>query len=137
MASLLYGAALSAQWAVHRRLLRDAWSTDGPLTHDSAYSTQTKGWWTAADGGGGDAHRTGRHLLGETHIALYIIIPVISAVVGYVTNVMALQMTFYPLEFTPSPLKFAQPEGQPFGLLGGWQAGPYGRGRPLFSRHFL
>jgi hypothetical protein len=32
-------------------------------------------------------------------------------------------MTFYPLEFTPSILKFAQPEGQPFGLLGGWQAG--------------
>jgi uncharacterized membrane protein YheB (UPF0754 family) len=30
-------------------------------------------------------------------------------------------MTFYPLEFTPSRLKFAQLEGQPFGLLGGWQ----------------
>jgi uncharacterized membrane protein YheB (UPF0754 family) len=57
----------------------------------------------------------------DTHIALYIIIPFISAIVGYVTNVMALQMTFYPLEFTPGILKFAQPEGQPFGLLGGWQ----------------
>ena len=57
----------------------------------------------------------------DTHIALYIIIPFVSAVVGYVTNVVALQMTFYPLEFTPSRLKFAQLEGQPFGLLGGWQ----------------
>ena len=75
---------------------------------------------------------SGRSLLGSsdlaaleagsgTHFALYIIIPFISAVVGYVTNVVALKMTFYPLEFTPAPLKFAQPAGQPFGLLGGWQ----------------
>ena len=56
-----------------------------------------------------------------THFALYIIIPFVSAIVGYVTNVVALKMTFYPLEFTPAPLKFAQPKGQPFGLLGGWQ----------------
>ena len=57
----------------------------------------------------------------STHFALYILIPFISAVVGYVTNVVALKMTFYPLEFTPAVLKFAQPVGQPFGLLGGWQ----------------
>ena len=56
-----------------------------------------------------------------THFALYIIIPFVSAIVGYATNVVALKMTFYPLEFTPAPLKFAQPKGQPFGLLGGWQ----------------
>ena len=43
-----------------------------------------------------------------THFALYIIIPFVSAIVGYVTNVVALKMTFYPLEFTPAPLKFAK-----------------------------
>jgi hypothetical protein len=57
----------------------------------------------------------------DTHIALYLIIPFMSAIVGYATNIVALQMTFYPLEFFPSFLKFAQVPGQPFGLLGGWQ----------------
>mmetsp|Transcript_13864 Transcript_13864/g.47826 ORF Transcript_13864/g.47826 Transcript_13864/m.47826 type:complete len:441 (-) Transcript_13864:850-2172(-) len=51
----------------------------------------------------------------------YLLIPIFSAVVGYVTNVIALQMTFYPIEFFPGFLKFAQIPGQPFGLLGGWQ----------------
>mmetsp|Transcript_70961 Transcript_70961/g.199027 ORF Transcript_70961/g.199027 Transcript_70961/m.199027 type:complete len:430 (+) Transcript_70961:3866-5155(+) len=44
--------------------------------------------------------------------------PLISGFVGYITNVIALKMTFYPLEFWP--LKVWQPEDQPFGLFG-WQ----------------
>ena len=52
---------------------------------------------------------------------LYIMIPFVCGLVGYVTNVLALKMTFYPLEFFPRCLKFAQVPGQPFGLLGGWQ----------------
>ena len=42
----------------------------------------------------------------------------ISALVGYVTNVVALKMTFYPLEFTG--VKLYQPKDQPFGFFG-WQ----------------
>lgn len=37
---------------------------------------------------------------------------------GFGTNVLALWMTFYPIEFVP--YKLWQPEGQPFGLFG-WQ----------------
>ncbi|CAM9431910.1 unnamed protein product [Chrysoparadoxa australica] len=44
--------------------------------------------------------------------------PCVSAVVGYVTNVVALKMTFYPLEFFGP--RIYQPEGSPLGLLG-WQ----------------
>jgi uncharacterized membrane protein YheB (UPF0754 family) len=29
----------------------------------------------------------------------YILIPLISAVIGYVTNVIAIKMTFYPLDY--------------------------------------
>jgi len=57
----------------------------------------------------------------ETAFAMYVMIPFICGIVGYVTNVLALKMTFYPLEFFPKCLKFAQIPGQPFGLLGGWQ----------------
>ena len=56
-----------------------------------------------------------------TSIELYVMIPFICGLVGYVTNVLALKMTFYPLEFYPRCLKFAQVPGQPFGLLGGCQ----------------
>ena len=49
---------------------------------------------------------------------LYLTIPLISALVGYVTNVVALKMTFYPLEFTG--VKLYQPKDQPFGFFG-WQ----------------
>jgi uncharacterized membrane protein YheB (UPF0754 family) len=49
---------------------------------------------------------------------VYILIPILSGLVGYVTNVVALWMTFYPSEFWP--IKIWQPEGQPFGLFG-WQ----------------
>jgi len=54
---------------------------------------------------------------------MYVVIPVISAVVGWFTNVLALQMTFYPLEFTPSFLAFTQIPEQPIGwlVLFGWQ----------------
>ena len=38
----------------------------------------------------------------------------------YVTNVVALYMTFYPIEFYPAALRLYQPEGRPFGLFG-WQ----------------
>ena len=101
-ASMATSALVGAAVSVHRKALRDA----------SEPGVTTVGGWST------------RALLsedGETHIALYIIIPFISAVVGYVTNVIALQMTFWPLEFTPGVLKFAQPSGQPFGILGGWQ----------------
>ena len=54
----------------------------------------------------------------ENSVWLYVTIPVISALVGYVTNVVALKMTFYPLEFVGP--RIYQPEGQPFGFFG-WQ----------------
>ena len=113
--SLVLGAVHASAHGLHRRLLRQ----------DDHHASD--------EFGGGFEQRWGRSLLGssddadklskgsDTHIAFYVIIPFVSAVVGYVTNVVALQMTFYPLEFTPSQLKFAQLEGQPFGLLGGWQ----------------
>jgi len=50
----------------------------------------------------------------------YLVMPFISGIVGWGTNVVALKMTFYPLEFQPSFLKFYQPSEQPFGLFG-WQ----------------
>ena len=114
--SLVLGAVHASAHGLHRRLLRQ---------DDHHHASD--------EFGGGFEQRWGRSLLGssddadklskgsDTHIAFYVIIPFVSAVVGYVTNVVALQMTFYPLEFTPSQLKFAQLEGQPFGLLGGWQ----------------
>jgi len=47
-----------------------------------------------------------------------VLLPIISGFVGYVTNVIALKMTFYPIEFVGIPLlRF---EDQPFGLFG-WQ----------------
>ena len=49
---------------------------------------------------------------------LYFVIPVISGFVGWFTNVLALHMTFYPLDF--KGVKIWQPEGQPFGFFG-WQ----------------
>mmetsp|Transcript_24240 Transcript_24240/g.67150 ORF Transcript_24240/g.67150 Transcript_24240/m.67150 type:complete len:410 (+) Transcript_24240:124-1353(+) len=49
---------------------------------------------------------------------LYVLIPIIDGAVGYFTNVLALQMTFAPLEFVGIPIiRF---EEQPFGLFG-WQ----------------
>lgn len=112
-------ALLSAAVNVHRKMLR--------CRHSSSPEDDTNALFEAATVTSFSAWTMdGRSLLQEedaadTHIALYIIIPFVSAIVGYVTNVMALQMTFYPLEFTPGILKIAQPEGQPFGLLGGWQ----------------
>ena len=74
---------------------------------------------------GDEATTTGRRLLASSDLAStlwkYFIIPPVAALVGWGTNVVALKMTFYPLEFFPSFLQFAQPKGQPFGLLGGWQ----------------
>ena len=51
-------------------------------------------------------------------IWVYIIIPFLSGIVGYVTNVIAIWMTFHPTEF--KPFKVWQPSGQPIGLFG-WQ----------------
>ena len=49
---------------------------------------------------------------------LYLLMPFISGLIGWSTNVLALKMTFYPLEFVGVPLlRF---EDQPFGLFG-WQ----------------
>lgn len=48
----------------------------------------------------------------------YFLIPWIAGAVGYITNVVALQMTFYPLEFFGIPIyRF---KNEPFGILG-WQ----------------
>ena len=131
-ASMATSALLGATLHVHRKLLREGGDGGVGFDVDATTTTSSPSWSSFSSfdsfggwGGGGQGGARGRMLLEEnendTPIALYIIIPFISAVVGYVTNVMALQMTFYPLEFTPGVLKIAQPEGQPFGLLGGWQ----------------
>mmetsp|Transcript_3502 Transcript_3502/g.10078 ORF Transcript_3502/g.10078 Transcript_3502/m.10078 type:complete len:415 (-) Transcript_3502:183-1427(-) len=49
---------------------------------------------------------------------LYLIMPFISGFIGYATNVVALKMTFEPVEFVGIPL--VRFEDQPFGLFG-WQ----------------
>lgn len=49
---------------------------------------------------------------------MYIVIPILSGIVGYLTNVVAVWMTFHPTDF--APFKVWQPDGQPFGLFG-WQ----------------
>jgi len=48
----------------------------------------------------------------------YFLIPWIAGFVGYVTNVAALHMTFYPLEFWG--IKIYRPKNQPWGIIG-WQ----------------
>lgn len=47
-----------------------------------------------------------------------VLLPFVAGAVGYVTNVIALKMTFYPLEFWG--VKIWQPPDQPFGFFG-WQ----------------
>lgn len=49
---------------------------------------------------------------------LYLLMPFMSGFIGYGTNVLALKMTFYPLEFLG--VKIWQPKDQPLGLFG-WQ----------------
>ena len=51
---------------------------------------------------------------------LYLIMPIMSGIIGWGTNWLALKMTFYPLEFQPSMLRFYQIPDSPFGLFG-WQ----------------
>ena len=46
--------------------------------------------------------------------------PLMSGIVGWGTNWLALKMTFYPLEFQPSFTKLYQIPDSPFGLFG-WQ----------------
>eukprot|EP00002_Diphylleia_rotans_P032735 TRINITY_DN6901_c0_g1_i1.p1 TRINITY_DN6901_c0_g1~~TRINITY_DN6901_c0_g1_i1.p1 ORF type:complete len:409 (-),score=95.06 TRINITY_DN6901_c0_g1_i1:201-1427(-) len=53
--------------------------------------------------------------MADFDILEFILIPLTSAIVGYVTNVVALRMTFYPLEYVGC----LQIPGQPFGC--GWQ----------------
>lgn len=48
----------------------------------------------------------------------YVIIPFVSGAVGWFTNVVALKMTFYPIQFFGIP--FLLIKNQPFGLFG-WQ----------------
>ena len=51
----------------------------------------------------------------------YLLIPVIAGVIGYITNVAALILTFYPVEFTGINInRFMCGQGQPIGCLG-WQ----------------
>ncbi|CBJ26925.1 conserved unknown protein [Ectocarpus siliculosus] len=49
---------------------------------------------------------------------VFVTMPFISGAVGYVTNILALKMTFYPVEFWG--IKIWQPEDQPLGCIG-WQ----------------
>jgi len=107
---MVTSALLASAASVHRKLLEDDFGTRA----DAGTSGAMRALLGSSDM---DTLEAGS----STHIAFYIIIPFVSAIVGYMTNVVALQMTFYPLEFTPGILKIAQPEGQPFGLLGGWQ----------------
>jgi len=48
----------------------------------------------------------------------YFMIPWIAGFVGYVTNVLALQLTFYPLEFVG--IELFRLENEPWGIIG-WQ----------------
>ena len=48
----------------------------------------------------------------------YILIPFISGFIGWITNVLALEMTFYPIEYWGIDL-YRWPE-QPLGIIG-WQ----------------
>ena len=105
---MVTSALLASAASVHRKLLEDDFGTRA----DAGTSGAMRALLGSSDM---DTLEAGS----STHIAFYIIIPFVSAIVGYMTNVVALQMTFYPLEFTPGILKIAQPEGQPFGLLGG------------------
>ena len=59
---------------------------------------------------------TGAH--GARNIWLFVSIPVVSGLVGYTTNVLALIMTFAPLEFMGVPVLLIPEE--PIGLFG-WQ----------------
>ncbi|CAM9751844.1 unnamed protein product [Ascophyllum nodosum] len=54
----------------------------------------------------------------EDPIWVYLTMPFISGIVGYATNVLALKMTFYPVEFWG--IKIWQPKDQPLGFFG-WQ----------------
>ena len=51
----------------------------------------------------------------------WLTIPLVSSLVGYGTNVVALKLTFRPIHFWPRMLAFAQIPNQPFGWLPGWQ----------------
>lgn len=55
---------------------------------------------------------------GCMQVWVYVLVPFINAIVGYITNVLALYMTFEPLEMWP--IKIWALEGQPIGLFG-WQ----------------
>tara|TARA_B110000971_G_C19874410_1_gene437761 strand:- start:134 stop:685 length:552 start_codon:yes stop_codon:yes gene_type:complete len=56
--------------------------------------------------------------VGDYHWWEYAIMPLMSGIVGYVTNRVALYMTFEPLEFVGYP--FFRMKDQPWGLFG-WQ----------------
>ena len=60
-----------------------------------------------------------------------IVIPIIAGFVGWLTNVVALKMTFWPLKFWPQCFAFSQFKGQPIGYLPGWQV----RSCPGVLRH--
>ena len=55
---------------------------------------------------------------GDHPLWVYAIQPIVSGVVGFGTNVLALEMTFRPLEFLG--LELCRLKGQPWGLFG-WQ----------------
>lgn len=69
---------------------------------------------TGGGGGGGG----GYHGFFKYHWWQYFIIPWIAGLVGYLTNVLALEMTFYPIEFWG--IEIFRLKNEPWGLFG-WQ----------------
>lgn len=61
---------------------------------------------------------TPQDLINQSPWWVYALIPFIAAVIGWGTNVVALKMTFYPIEFCG--WKLWQPENSPLGAFG-WQ----------------
>ena len=73
----------------------------------------------------GFSHPSPRRTLASTRgsppIWVLVTIPLVAAIVGWGTNVVALKMTFHPLKFWPECFAFSQFKNQPIGWLPGWQ----------------
>ena len=53
---------------------------------------------------------------GDYELRMYFIIPIVAGIVGWVTNVLALKMTFYPTEYVGIDLY--RIKNQPWGFFG-------------------
>ena len=81
---------------------------------------QGMGDWLSGFSDQSTAAVEGRHLLADLNQQwwAFLVIPLMSGVVGFITNVVAVQMTFYPIKMWP--LDLWAPKGSPVGILG-WQ----------------